>query len=160
MRSKVRTSYAKGLRKKFVGHFSYNWMKRQALEQASKKSLNLPVLQFLIEWQTAEGDLMIKSIPKQQKALSEVLSEDGKAPHLISTWQRTWNLLESVSTALGPLLKLPDALFRQEYVSVSPQRRKTLTWQSFKKTKCEDGDAQQELLEVPSFLYPRFKTPS
>lgn len=106
MRSKVRNSHAKVLCKKFVGTSPTTGERdRHSSEPARRAS----TFQFLIEWQTTEGDLMIKSFPEHQKAPSEVLSEGRKAPHLISTWQHTWNLLESVSTALGP----------QEYVSVS-----------------------------------------
>lgn len=167
-----------GICKKLVSHFSHSWKARSALEKA-QKALNLPVHSLISECQTRWGSrqMMISRILEQQKALTQVLSEDKKARHLIPTWQDI-DVLESVSKTLGPLLDFTDALSGEDYVSVSYVKpvlhlfntsmllthdedtdlTKTLKNEMlyYLNEKYKD-DATQELLDVASCLDPRFK---
>lgn len=120
---------------------------------------------------------MISRILEQQQALTQVLSADKKLQHLIPTWQDI-DVLESVSKSLGPMLDFTDALSVDEYVSVSfvkpviqllntslleMREENTDLTKNIKKMmldylneKYEDDDTQ-ELLDMASFLDPRFK---
>ncbi|XP_042587877.1 E3 SUMO-protein ligase ZBED1-like [Cyprinus carpio] len=121
---------------------------------------------------------MINRILEQQKALHEVLSEDRNTRHLILGYQ-VLDVLESVSKALGPLLEFTDALSGEDYVSVShnkpvlslfnttilaPEEGDTDMTKSLKKKILEylnskyEERVTQELLDVASFLDPRYKT--
>lgn len=120
---------------------------------------------------------MIERVLEQSKALSQVLSEDRKTRHLVPTWQDT-EVLESINAALHPLQDFTDAFSGESYVSVSYLKPvlnllKTETLAE----KDDDTDltkaiksralgymedkysdpATQELLDVASFLDPRFK---
>lgn len=101
------------------GSLSHSWKVIGALEKAQKE-LNLPEQSLISECQTRWGSrqIMISRILEQQKALTQVLSEDKATRHLILTWQDL-NSLESVSKTLGPLLDFTDALSGKDYVSVS-----------------------------------------
>ncbi|KAL1023621.1 hypothetical protein UPYG_G00043640 [Umbra pygmaea] len=121
---------------------------------------------------------MIGRVLEQSKALSQVLFEDKKTRHLVPTWQDT-DVLESINNALGPLQEFTDALSGEAYVSVSYLkpvlhllRTSTLT-ESDEDTNLtkeiktsalgyiEDkysDPATQELMDINSFLDPRFKT--
>ncbi|XP_063742455.1 E3 SUMO-protein ligase ZBED1-like [Eleginops maclovinus] len=120
---------------------------------------------------------MIGRVLEQSKALCQVLSEDRKTRHLVLTWQDT-DVLESVNNALGPLQEFTDALSGEDYVSVSYLkpvlhllRTATLaeTDQDTNLTKEIKSRAlhyieekysdpvTQELLDITSFLDPRFK---
>ncbi len=92
----------------------------ELLLKKAQKELNLPAHSLISECQTRWGSrqMMINRILEQQKALTQVLSEDKKARHLIPTWQDI-DVLESVSKTLGPLLDFTDALSGEDYVSVS-----------------------------------------
>lgn len=173
-----RIDRATGICKKLVGHFSHSWKARVALEKAQKE-LNLPEHSLISECQTRWGtrQMMISRILEQQKAITQVLSEDKAARHLIPTWQDI-DVLESVSKTLGPLLDFTDALSGEDYVSVSyvkpvlhlfntsmllMQEEDTDLTKSLKKeilcyinVKYKD-DATQELLDVASCMDPRFK---
>ncbi|XP_034148357.1 zinc finger BED domain-containing protein 4-like [Esox lucius] len=98
---------------------SHSWKARSALERAQKE-LNLPSHSLISECQTRWGSRqkMISRILEQQKAITQVLSEDRKTQHLILTWQ-DMDVLESVTKSLGPLLDFTDALLGEDYVSVS-----------------------------------------
>ena len=121
---------------------------------------------------------MIGRVLEQSKALSQVLSADKKTRHLVPTWQDT-DVLESINNALGPLQEFTDALSGEAYASVSYLkpvlhllRTSTLTESDEDtnltkeiKTRAlgyiEDkysDPATQELLDITSFLDPRFKT--
>ncbi|KAK0132988.1 Zinc finger BED domain-containing protein 1 [Merluccius polli] len=172
-----RISRATGVCKKLVCHFSHSWKKRVALEQA-QKHLNLPVHGLITECQTRWSRvLMINRILEQQKALHEVLSEDRNTRHLILGHQDP-DVLESVSKALGSLLEFTAALSGEDYVSVShikpilnlfnttilaPEEGDTDMTKSLKKkmlymnSKYEER-VTQELLDVASFVDPRYKT--
>ncbi len=173
-----RIDRATGICKKLVGHFSHSWKARAALEKAQKE-LNLPTHSLISECQTrwSSRQMMINRILEQQKALTQVLSEDKKARHLIPTWQDI-DVLESVSKTLGPLLDFTDALSGEDYASVSYVKpvihlfnnsmlliheedtdlTKTLKKEMlhYINDKYKD-DATQELLDVASCLDPRFK---
>ncbi|XP_028825346.1 uncharacterized protein LOC114784255 [Denticeps clupeoides] len=174
-----RISRATGVCKKLVCDFSHSWKKRVALEKAQKR-LNLPVHELITECQTRWGSrvLMINRILEQQKALHKVLSEDRNTRHLILGYQDL-DVQESVSKALGPLLELTDALSTEDYISVShikpvlslfnttilaPEEGDTDMTKSLKKNILEyfnskyEERVSQELLDLESFLDPRYKT--
>ena len=65
--------------------------------------------------------MMINRILEQQKARTQVLSVDKKMCYSISTWQDI-DVLESVSSSLGPLLYFTDALSGEGYVSVCEEQ--------------------------------------
>ncbi|CAM4696307.1 unnamed protein product [Leuciscus chuanchicus] len=121
---------------------------------------------------------MIARVLEQCKALNHVLSTDKKTRHLTLTWQDI-EVLESIHKALHPLQEFTDVLSGEDYVSVSYLkpvlhllRTKTLAEDQddtnltraikdrvlqYLKEKYDDP-ATQELLDVTSFLDPRFKT--
>ncbi|XP_048830153.1 E3 SUMO-protein ligase ZBED1-like [Brienomyrus brachyistius] len=119
---------------------------------------------------------MINRILEQQKALHEVLSEDRNTRHLILGYQ---DLDVLHSKALGPLLEFTDALSGEDHISVShikpvlslfnttilaPEEGETDMTKSLKKKILEylnskyEERVTQELLDVASFLDPRYKT--
>ncbi|XP_056119514.1 E3 SUMO-protein ligase ZBED1-like [Rhinichthys klamathensis goyatoka] len=173
-----RIDRAVGVCKKLVSHFSHSWKASDALAKVQKE-LNLPSHCLISECQTRWGSrqMMISRILEQQQALTQVLSADKKVRHLIPTWQDI-DVLESVSKSLGPLLDFTDALSGDEYVSVSfvkpvlqlfntslleMQEEDTDLTKNIKKKildylneKYEDDDTQK-LLDMASFLDPRFK---
>ncbi len=121
---------------------------------------------------------MIERVLEQQKALSQILSADRKSRHLVPQWQDT-DVLESVSKALKPLQEFTDALSGEDYVSVSylkpvlhlfntnilavNDEDSDLTNTIKSKileyiNKNYDDEDTQELLDMASFLDPRFKT--
>ncbi|XP_038129439.1 E3 SUMO-protein ligase ZBED1-like [Cyprinodon tularosa] len=174
-----RIKRATGLCKQLVAVFSHSWKKKAALKQA-QEDLNLPQQSMVTECPTRWGSRqkMIERVLGQSKALCQVLSEDRKTRHLVPTWQDT-DVLESVNNALGPLQEFTDALSGEDYVSVSYLkpvlhllRTATLavTDQDTDLTKeikskalhyIEEkysDPATQELLDIASFLDPRFKT--
>ena len=179
MKTEPQISRTTGICKKLVCHFSHSWNKKSALGDAQKR-LNLPDHELITECQTRWGSrlAMINRILEQKKALAEVLSEDAKTRHLVLGYQEL-DVLESVSSALNPLADFTDALSGEDYVSVShlqptlnlfnttslkPKEDDTNMTKSLKKkivdylnSKYED-EATQELLDVASFLDPRYKT--
>lgn len=172
-------SRAIGLCKKLVGHFSHSWKKKAALIEAQRE-LKLPEHSLITECQTRWGskEMMIGRVLEQIKAISQVLSGDRYARSLIPTWQDI-EVLESVHKALHPLLDFTDALSGEEYVSISYLKPVLhLLATSVLAEDEEDTDLTrsikikvlaylnekysdprvQELLDVASFLDPRFKT--
>ncbi|KAL6485907.1 hypothetical protein MHYP_G00052990 [Metynnis hypsauchen] len=175
-----RVSRAIGLCKKLVGHFSHSWKKKAAMTEAQRE-LKLPEHSLITECPTRWGskEMMIARVLEQLKAqISQVLSGDRYARSLISTWQDI-EVLESIHKALHPLLDFTDALSGEEYVSISylkpvlnllatsvlaqdqddtdltrSIKTKVLTYLN---NKYSDPSIQ-ELLDVASFLDPRFKT--
>ncbi|XP_030224922.1 zinc finger BED domain-containing protein 1-like [Gadus morhua] len=174
-----RIKRATGLCKQLVAVFSHSWKKNAALKQA-QQDLNLPQHSLVTECPTRWGSRqkMISRVLEQSKALCQVLSEDRKTRHLVPTWQDT-DVLESINNALGPLQEFTDALSGEDYVSVSYLkpvlhllRTATLaeTDEETDLTKEIKSRAlhyivgkysdpvTQELLDITSFLDPRFKT--
>ncbi len=120
--------------------------------------------------------MMISRILEQQRALTQVLSEDKKVRHLIPTWQDL-DILESVSKSLGPLLDFTDTLSGEDYVSVAYvkpvvhlfnttmllMQEEDTDLTKILKSKMLDyinekyKDETQKLLDVASCLDPRFK---
>jgi len=174
-----RISRANGLCKKIVGHFSHSWKKKMMLAEAQEE-LQLPQHALITSWLTRWGSMqqMIDRVLEQQKALSQVLSADRKTRHLVPQWQDT-DVLESVSKALGPLQEFTDALSSENYISVSYVKPVLhLLNTKILAVKDEDTDltktikskilnyinkhyedeTTQELLDIATFLDPRFKT--
>lgn len=175
-----RISRATGLCKKLVGHFSHSWKKEVALTEAQEE-FQLPKHALITECPTRWGSRqrMIERVLEQQKALSQILSADRKTRHLVPQWQDT-DVLESVSKALKPLQEFTDALSGEDYVSVSylkpvlhlfntnilavnDEDSEDLTNTIKSKileyiNKNYDDEDTQELLDMASFLDPRFKT--
>ncbi len=120
---------------------------------------------------------MIERVLEQQKARSQILSADRKSRHLVPQWQDT-DVLESVSKALKPLQEFTDALSGEDYVSVSYLKpvlhrfntnilavndedsdlTNTIKSKILEYIKNYDDEDTQELLDMASFLDPRFKT--
>ncbi|XP_052413836.1 E3 SUMO-protein ligase ZBED1-like [Carassius gibelio] len=174
----TRISRALGVCKKQVGHFSHSWKKKEALKKAQRE-LNLPEHGLITECPTRWGtkQQMMERILEQQRALSQVLSENRSTRHLVPSWQDI-EVLESVNKALKPLQDFTDALSGEEYVSISyllPVLRllntQTLAADEedteltcsiktkvlgYMEAKYEDP-ATQTLLNIATFLDPRFK---
>ncbi|XP_057183056.1 E3 SUMO-protein ligase ZBED1-like [Triplophysa rosa] len=172
-------SRATGICRKIVGHFSHSWKKRVALKEAQRE-LNLPEHAMVTDCSTRWGSTqkMIARVLEQQNALSKVLSADRKVRHLLPTWQDL-EVLESVNKALSPLQDFTDALSGERYVSIScvkptlhllntsvlaEEEEDTNLTKSLKSKilaylnkKYEDSDTQ-DLLNMSSFLDPRFRT--
>lgn len=174
-----RVSRAIGLCKKLVGHFSHSWKKKAALTEAQKE-LKLPEHSLITECPTRWGskEKMIARVLEQMKAISQVLTGDRHARSLIPTWQDA-EVLESIHKALHPLSEFTDALSGEEYVSISYLKPVLhLLATSVLAEDAEDTDLTrsiktkvlaylndkysdlntQELLDVASFMDPRFKT--
>lgn len=121
---------------------------------------------------------MIARVLEQMKAISQVLTGDRHARSLIPTWQDA-EVLESIHKALHPLSEFTDALSGEEYVSISYLKPVLhLLATSVLAENAEDTDLTrsiktkvlaylndkysdlntQELLDVASFMDPRFKT--
>lgn len=182
MKDDARIDRTAGLCKKLVGAFSYSWKKKRALGEAQKE-LNLPEHLLITECQTRWGSrqMIIERVLEQNSALSQVLSGDKKSRHLIPSWQDI-GVLESVSKSLSPLLEFTDTLSGEEYVSVSylkpvlhlfnttllapeedDEEEETELTKSintkildYLNKKYEDPGTQ-ELLDMASFLDPRFR---
>ncbi|XP_067236702.1 E3 SUMO-protein ligase ZBED1-like [Chanodichthys erythropterus] len=120
---------------------------------------------------------MIQTVLEQQRAISDVLSANRKSRHLVPSWQDL-DVLESINQALQPLQEFTDALSGESYVSVSYVKPVLhLMNTSVLAAKEEDNDltksikmkildymnskydnpATQELLDMTSFMDPRFK---
>lgn len=178
MKRDGRIDRAVGVCKKLVSHFSHSWKASDALTKVQKE-LNLPSHCLISECQTRWGSrqMMISRILEQQQALTQVLSADKKLRHLIPTWQDI-DVLESVSKSLGPMLDFTDALSGDEYVSVSfvkpvlqlfntslleMREEDTDLTKNIKKKMLDylnekyEDDETQNLLDMASFLDPRFK---
>lgn len=159
-------SRASALCRKLVGHFSHSWKKKAALTQAQRE-LKLP-----------EHNLIAECPTRWTKAISQVLSGDRYARSLIPTWQDI-DVLESIHKAPHPLLEFTDALSGEEYVSISYLKpvlhlfatsvlaedpedtdlTKSIKTKGLAYLSDKYGDPNiQELLDVASFLDPRFKT--
>ena len=110
---------AVGICKKLVSSFSYSWRRKRELAQAQKE-LKLPEHALKTECPTRWGSrqAMIARVLEQHRAISQVLSTDSKARHLIPTWQDT-DVLEAINKSLRPLTEFTDALSSEKYVSVS-----------------------------------------
>lgn len=73
--------------KKLVGHFSHSWKKKSTEE--AQRELNLPEHGLITECPTHWGtkQQMIERILEQQRALSQILSENRSTRHLVPSWQ-------------------------------------------------------------------------
>lgn len=120
---------------------------------------------------------MIERVLEQRRAISDILSADRKTRHLVPSWQDL-DVQESVNLALRPLQEFTDALSGEIYVSVSyvkpalhllktsvlvEKEDDTDLTKSIKvkildymNTKYDDPGTQ-ELLDIASFMDPRFK---
>lgn len=119
----------------------------------------------------------IQRVLEQQRAISDVLSANRKSRHLVPSWQDL-DVLESINQALQPLQEFTDALSGESYVSVSYVKPVLhLMNTSVLVAKEEDSDltksikmkildymnskydnpATQELMDMTSFMDPRFK---
>lgn len=115
----ARVKQATGLCKQIVSVFSHCWKKKSALKKAQQE-LNVTEHSLITECPTRWGSRqkMIGRVLEQSKALSQVLSDDKKMCHLVTTWQDT-DVLESINNAIGPFQEFTDALSGEAYVSVS-----------------------------------------
>ncbi|XP_038130854.1 E3 SUMO-protein ligase ZBED1-like [Cyprinodon tularosa] len=146
----------------------------------AQRELKLPEHSLITECPTRWGskEMMIARVLEQLKAITQVLSGDRYARSLIPTWQDI-EVLESIHKALHPLQEFTDALSGEEYVSISylkpvlhllstsvlaENQEDTDLTRSIKTkalaylTDKYSDPSIQELLDVASFLDPRFKT--
>ena len=114
-----RITRAVGLGKKIVGHFSHSWKAKAKLKE-TQKEMELPEHSLITDCATRWGtkQKMIERMLEQRRALTDVLSGDRKARHLVPSWQDI-EVLESVHHSLRPLQEFTDALSGESYVSVS-----------------------------------------
>ncbi|KAL7879357.1 hypothetical protein SRHO_G00016110 [Serrasalmus rhombeus] len=89
---------------------SHSWKKKEALKKAQRE-LNLPEHSLITECPTRWGtrQRMMERILEQQRALSQVLSENRNTRRLVPSWQDI-EVLESVNRDLKPLQEFTDAL--------------------------------------------------
>ncbi|XP_067274669.1 E3 SUMO-protein ligase ZBED1-like isoform X1 [Pseudorasbora parva] len=173
-----RITRAVGLCKRLVGHFSHSWKEKMALKNAQKEH-NLPEHFLITECPTRWGSRqkMIQRVLEQQRAISDFLSANRKSRHLVPSSQDL-DVLESINQALQPLQEFTDALSGESYVSVSyvkpvlhlmntsvlaaneedsdltkSIKMKILDYMNSK----YDNPATQELLDMTTFMDPRFK---
>ena len=120
---------------------------------------------------------MIARILEQITAIHLVLSADHKCYHPLPTWQDT-EVLEVINKVLSPLADLTDLLSGEKYVSVSSIKTvinhihsdalsakgdDVSLAKDIKCHICTDLDSRyldtkiKTLLDIPSFLDPRFK---
>ncbi|CAM4549683.1 unnamed protein product [Leuciscus chuanchicus] len=175
----ARVARATGMCKKVVSTFSYSWKKKNALTSAQRE-LNLPPHKLITESPTRWGSRfkMMERVLEQEKAITQVLAADQKSRHLLPTWQDI-DVLEAITKALKPLQDFTDALSGEEYVSVSyvkpvlhllntnilkPEEDKAGLCEDIKKRVLDylnekyKDPATDELLNMATFLDPRFKT--
>ena len=120
---------------------------------------------------------MVQRILEQEKAIRVVLSADRKASHLIPSWQ-DMDVLSAISEALSPLCAFTDVMSGEKYITGSAvipiidlltntilkenDEDKTLT-NNIRNAISTDLLTRNtspeiiELLELSSFLDPRFK---
>ncbi|XP_033498677.1 E3 SUMO-protein ligase ZBED1-like isoform X2 [Epinephelus lanceolatus] len=171
------TNRAIGICRKLVGHFSHSWRKREALREAQRE-LNLPQHAMVTDCQTRWGSTqkMIARVLEQQHALTKVLSTDRKTRQRLPSLQDL-DVLESLNKALSPLQDFTDALSAEQYVSISYLKPVLhLLNTSVLAEEAENSDltkslkakilsylnekyqATQDLLNITTFLDPRFRT--
>ncbi len=173
-----RIERATGLCKTLVGCFSYSWRRKRELSEAQKQ-LCLPDHKLKTEYSTRWGSrqAMLRRILEQQADITNVLSSDRKARHLLPTWQDL-EVLEAVDKTLTPLADFTDALSGEQYVSVSSVKPALHLFQSsvlaFKEDDSDlirtikskivgyleekyNDQTTQDLLDIATTLDPRFK---
>ena len=125
---------------------------------------------------------MVSRILEQEEAIRVVLSADRKTTHLVPTWQDV-DVLQSIHQALSPLSSLTDMLSGEEYMYVTvsavlpmlkliddsllkeedsdTRLTKDIIKQRIKLDlgrRYADSEEIVEILNVATFLDPRFKT--
>ncbi|XP_019206021.1 zinc finger BED domain-containing protein 1-like [Oreochromis niloticus] len=174
-----RIERAVGVGKKIVAAFGHSWKRQRAL-QAAQKELGLPEHKLITECCTRWGSKqrMIQRLLEQEKAITQVLAADKTTRHLMLTWQDI-EVLDSVSTALSPLLEFTDAFSAEEYVTISCVKP-VLQMFNNDMLKVKEGDTEltkdiktaildymnksykdsvtEGLVNMASFLDPRFHT--
>ncbi|RXN10918.1 zinc finger BED domain-containing 1-like protein [Labeo rohita] len=161
---------ATGICRKIVGHVSHSWKKRVALKEAQRE-LHLPEHAMVTNFSTPWGSTqkMIARVLVQQNALSKVLSADRKVRHLLPSWQDL-EILESVNKALSPLRTsriiscvkptlhlLNTSVLAEEEEDTNLTKSLKSKILAYLNKKYEDS-VTQELLNMSSFLDPRFRT--
>ena len=177
--SDVRCTRALGLSRKIVSTFSNSWKKRRDLAKAQMEH-SLPQHSLVADCQTRWGSAhkMVSRILEQETAIRAVLSADRMKSHLIPSWQDI-EVLEAINKALTPVADLTDLLSGEKYVSISAVKP-VLSHMSTEALAESDDDTPltkdikrriltdiesrylhpdvDELLDIASFLDPRFKT--
>ncbi|KAI2645647.1 E3 SUMO-protein ligase ZBED1 [Labeo rohita] len=144
-----------------VGHFPHTWKGKMALKKAQKEH-NLPEHSLITECPTRWGSRqrMIHRVLEQQWAISDVLSADRNSRHLVPSWQDP-DVLESINqlrvSYVKPVLHLMNtsilAANEEDSDLTKSIKMKILEYINTK----YDNPATQELLDMTSFMDPRFK---
>ena len=173
-----RCNRGSGVARKITSSFSMSWKRRRDLSQA-QVDLNLPQHSLIADCVTRWGSShkMVSRILEQEAAVRSVLGADRRTSHLIPTWQDV-EFLESIDKALTPIADMTNILGGENYVTVSAIKpllnlisTKSLAVDDLDTPLTKDlkseikGDIQRrysnsktvELLDVASFLDPRFK---
>ena len=96
-----------------------SWKKNRDLASAQhEKQLSLHRLKADCQTHWGLSLSMPQRISEQQKAIQVVLATDGKASHLIPTWQ-DFEVIDSVIDAVGTLRGLTDALSAEKNITIS-----------------------------------------
>ena len=162
-----------------VAAFSRSWKKRRDLVAAQEQK-NLPIHKLKLDVVTRWGSAydMVERVLEQMEAIRVVLCKDQNSSHLTPSWQDC-DILESIASALKPLKVMTDALAGESCVTISAV--KPILNHIISKLEEEDDDHDtdmtkeikerikvdlelrylnddiRQLLELASFLDPRFK---
>ena len=160
-----------------VAAFSRSWKKRRYLATAQEQK-NLPNHKLKLDVVTRWGSVydMVDRLIEQMEAIRIVLCDDRISSHLIPSWQDC-DILLSIAAALKPLKAMTDALSGESCITISAM--KPILNHIINELKEEDGDTDMtkeikervkvdlelrylgdeigQLLELTSFLDPRFK---
>ena len=174
-----RVSRATGVCRKIVCTFSHGQKKRRDLAKFQLEH-GLPQHSLITDCCTRWGSKqkMISKILEQEAANRHIFGLYRKCAHFIPLWQDL-EVLESIKTTLDPLSDFTDILSGEDYVTVSSVKpllhhltsevclqgeedtQLTKDIKKCVKTYMEhkyDDPQTSELLNIASFLDPRFKT--
>ena len=157
--SDVRCTRALGLSRKIVSAFSNSWKKRRDLTK-SQIEHSLPQHSLIADCQTRWGSAhkMVSRILEQETAIRAVLSADRQKSHLIPSWQDLSGEKYVSISAVKPVLSHMSTEALAESDDDSPLtkdiKRRILT---DIESRYLDPEVD-ELLDLASFLDPRFKT--
>ncbi|XP_077581162.1 E3 SUMO-protein ligase ZBED1-like [Stigmatopora nigra] len=117
--SQAAVSDAVGMCKQVTAAIS-NSLKRRCQLAKAQVDLNVPIQHLKTEnpWRWGSRQQMIGRFLQQEKAVKQVLMEDGRVRHLTPSRQ-DMQILEAINLALSPLKEFTDAFSGGEYIAVS-----------------------------------------